>query len=1051
MALDVGILTGRIRVNAQTREAESNLSRLGKTVKQQEAAQKRLIKTLNSADQKRQDTIRSIQRSTLSTQEQNDAINRVNRAYTSLNRNAEDIAKNTTKATKVHNNFNNTVADTKRQLKDSADAVKNNEERFGGLSNVTRTVVKNFNRLAGKFRVLAFTAGTLGAAIASVATELEALVAIAGGVIIDIQFDSARQRLESFNDTAKLTKQILNDFTDIASNAGLRITAITDGMADFSTAARAAGLSLEQTRTVLRGFTQAQSDAGGTSQETNKTLEELASLSKESALTMEDLREQVSFTNDPLKTLANAFNTSEFEIRKMIESGDELRTGVLIPLAKQLQNQSDASDGLTASFNRLLNEVTKLFREFNAAGVIESITNKLQDLRELLQTDAGARFMDRLAEASNVLINQTIPNLTKSIVNNWETIVTVTKSVFGFLIGAAVGGAPGGVIGALIGGMGKGAEAFKFFAEIVQVATNNVQHFVSALSAVVIVAFRGTIMGMVGAVQSFVGAASTAIRTGTILTGVMTALKRAIVPLAILSSVASAIGFLASESEKAQGKVGKLADQLKQAAEASQTILGASTQKQINQGIQGIEEATKQINNQQQALEDLREREKRERGFTLEPERERQIEQRIQRLKGERESIRESVKALKEQKNQSDDTAQSQENLSKTTVDVTGSFKGLSDFLIGNDPFSEQVKNVDNLVDRYDKLQGKLSDLRNQDSDVPEGMQKVEEQLRGMGKSNLADLGKRIGAISGELPPPLRTAANLLDIVTKGFRDLFKEIEKTEQQNALDDEVESIRRTTEAYRRGEDALERFDARKKVASVTGKDFADVTGQEVEQMVRLQSELEDVKQRYERVQQATQQVGDAVADSFTNAVIEGEKLSDVLQGLLKDISRIILQQGVSKPLGNAVSNNIGSIVGSLFGAGGGTNTVTNSSGTQMAIPSGRRAQGGTVMGGKSYVVGERGPELFSPGSTGNITSNESMSVMNSRGRSSGSEQPIINVINESGEEAQIEQRQGPGGQSITDIIIPAVKSGIQEGKLDSTMTKRFQGIKPRTAGR
>jgi phage-related minor tail protein len=34
------------------------------------------------------------------------------------------------------------------------------------------------------------------------------------------------------------------------------------------------------------------------------------------------------------------------------------------------------------------------------------------------------------------------------------------------------------------------------------------------------------------------------------------------------------------------------------------------------------------------------------------------------------------------------------------------------------------------------------------------------------------------------------------------------------------------------------------------------------------------------------------------------------------------------------------------------------------------------GGPVMGGKSYLVGERGPELFTPGTSGGITPNSAL---------------------------------------------------------------------------
>jgi hypothetical protein len=44
--------------------------------------------------------------------------------------------------------------------------------------------------------------------------------------------------------------------------------------------------------------------------------------------------------------------------------------------------------------------------------------------------------------------------------------------------------------------------------------------------------------------------------------------------------------------------------------------------------------------------------------------------------------------------------------------------------------------------------------------------------------------------------------------------------------------------------------------------------------------------------------------------------------------------------------------------------------------VGIVAGRRENGGPVAGGSSYLVGERGPELFTPSSSGNITPNHAM---------------------------------------------------------------------------
>jgi phage-related minor tail protein len=54
--------------------------------------------------------------------------------------------------------------------------------------------------------------------------------------------------------------------------------------------------------------------------------------------------------------------------------------------------------------------------------------------------------------------------------------------------------------------------------------------------------------------------------------------------------------------------------------------------------------------------------------------------------------------------------------------------------------------------------------------------------------------------------------------------------------------------------------------------------------------------------------------------------------------------------------------------------------------LAVPgilpgiSGGLASGGTAMGGKTYLVGERGPELFTPGRTGSVAPNNALGGSN-----------------------------------------------------------------------
>ena len=102
-----------------------------------------------------------------------------------------------------------------------------------------------------------------------------------------------------------------------------------------------------------------------------------------------------------------------------------------------------------------------------------------------------------------------------------------------------------------------------------------------------------------------------------------------------------------------------------------------------------------------------------------------------------------------------------------------------------------------------------------------------------------------------------------------------------------------------------------------------------------------------------------MGFTFSSAFEDAIVEGGKFSDILKGLEKDIIRIITRKLVTEPLAGGISSFISGVGGSFFG--------------------GAKANGGPVSAGKSFLVGEKGPELFTPRSNGNITPNDKMGGM------------------------------------------------------------------------
>jgi phage-related minor tail protein len=81
--------------------------------------------------------------------------------------------------------------------------------------------------------------------------------------------------------------------------------------------------------------------------------------------------------------------------------------------------------------------------------------------------------------------------------------------------------------------------------------------------------------------------------------------------------------------------------------------------------------------------------------------------------------------------------------------------------------------------------------------------------------------------------------------------------------------------------------------------------------------------------------------------------GRSLRSSLESALGAAANSVLKQAVSQPLQQGISGLLGSGLSGLFG--------------------GARAGGGMVAPGRAFLVGEKGPELFSPSGAGSIVPN------------------------------------------------------------------------------
>lgn len=135
------------------------------------------------------------------------------------------------------------------------------------------------------------------------------------------------------------------------------------------------------------------------------------------------------------------------------------------------------------------------------------------------------------------------------------------------------------------------------------------------------------------------------------------------------------------------------------------------------------------------------------------------------------------------------------------------------------------------------------------------------------------------------------------------------------------------------------------------------------------------LDDLKTRYVQLQEsvdptklrldaAADNIGDAIADGLERAVVEGGKLSDIIDGIGKDILSIVTREVITKP----IADSIGGILRGAGGQGTGQNVIGQLFGLNSSKPTAQ-----SILPGESAGVPDVGGFLggFLGGGEGGIT--------------------------------------------------------------------------------
>ena len=211
--------------------------------------------------------------------------------------------------------------------------------------------------------------------------------------------------------------------------------------------------------------------------------------------------------------------------------------------------------------------------------------------------------------------------------------------------------------------------------------------------------------------------------------------------------------------------------------------------------------------------------------------------------------------------------------------------------------------------------------------------------------------------------------------VLKRRMDLVKIEEKLKVKGLADTKM----MTAEQQRAHQFAIDKLEIEKQISKELLDQAIIMADPMKAALVDLNKEMEKLNDmRYQAVEFA-KAFGGAFEESFKGIIKGTMTVQDAFRSMFMRIADHFLDM-VAQMMATQISRGFLGMFGSTFG-GGGTDLLSNSGLTaatpgEVTMADFNRANGGPVKSGNSYIVGERGPELFSPGVSGMITPNHAL---------------------------------------------------------------------------
>jgi hypothetical protein len=266
------------------------------------------------------------------------------------------------------------------------------------------------------------------------------------------------------------------------------------------------------------------------------------------------------------------------------------------------------------------------------------------------------------------------------------------------------------------------------------------------------------------------------------------------------------------------------------------------------------------------------------------------------------------------------------------------------------------------LEDQRTKLQ-KTADLINELIEKYKANQKIEDDKKDA-EDREKSLAKRIAALAKEqsLRYGMAQLSEREALIYKQQTEMAQELLTLRKLGLVVGSVDEKHVIKMIQARHDEELATYDLKEAEKALEEQRKLDAESQKA-RAARLKEELKQALKDNADVLESSKAIGSAMEDAMM-AMVDGTKsvkdaFKDMASAIIKDLYRIYVVKKITGMITGAIDSYLAPGVGEA-----------------QAAVAGVAANGGPVQAGQRYVVGERGPEMFTPNVSGTITPNSQM---------------------------------------------------------------------------